>query len=273
MAASSTYESQLNAINKQLQGYSKDLPGQIKSEIERAWTPGLERATSETQRLMSEYLPRYWSMASEMGGTTAADLSPQQKLAAMGRELGNMSGRLTATQSVSDYLGGQMKDLYTQAQQSATLGQQNLADEYNRMFNLYQLAKQEEEVARSRALQERLAQLQLDSYLNNNTDNGFTDTTTGGGGEENLKISVPNEAGMSDLERLYGQSKKDFGGGALGEVISRGATALGALGADKNTRKQYFSPITKPVNNYLGWASGITPILKTSQYLSDKLGI
>lgn len=146
-----TEYSNMQAAEAELGGYTKDLPGQIESQIQTAWAPSLKEAVGVTQRQMGEFLPKYFQMGESLGGTTAADLSPTQKLGVMGSELGTMGGRLVASQRYSDYLGGQMKDMYGKAIEAMRMGQQNAANAYSRAFQRYQLAWQEAENAKARA--------------------------------------------------------------------------------------------------------------------------
>lgn len=160
MASSSDLYKNLANTEGQLSSYTSNLPSEIKSEIQRGYTPALERALGTTKDLMSNYLGDYFSatnMGPGMAGSTAKDLSPTQKLGVMGRELGTMSGNLNASQNFSDYLGGQMGDMYNSALQASQLGQQNLADKYNRDYQLYQTQLGLEEAAKDRALQQSIA--------------------------------------------------------------------------------------------------------------------
>jgi hypothetical protein len=147
-------KAQLDTTESQLGQYTANLPSEIETQIQNAYTPALQNSLNTTKDMMGDYLGRYFdttTMGPGMAGTTAMDLSPTQKLGVMGRELGTMSGELQATQRFSDYLGGQMKDMYGKALQAAQMGQQNLADQYNRQFQQYQLAWQEAENAKARA--------------------------------------------------------------------------------------------------------------------------
>jgi len=92
-----------------------------------------------------------------MAGSTAIDLSPNQKMGVIGRELGSMTGGLQSSQRYSDYLGGQMNDMYNNALQASQIGQQNLADKYNRTLSLYQMAQAEAEAEKNRQLQKSLS--------------------------------------------------------------------------------------------------------------------
>ena len=146
-------EQALKTAESTLSGYTKDLPSEIQAEITKAWTPGLERVTGETQRMMSEYLPRYWGIGEQLGGTTAADLSPTQKMQVMGRELGTMGGELTSNAMLADYLGGKAEDMYDKALQASQLGYGMAADAYSREFQKYQLAWQAAEAEKERQFQ------------------------------------------------------------------------------------------------------------------------
>ena len=73
---------QMSNVESQLSQYSADLPSQIESQIQQAYTPALERSLGVTKDLMGDYLGRYFdatSMGPGMEGTTAKDLSPSQK--------------------------------------------------------------------------------------------------------------------------------------------------------------------------------------------------
>jgi hypothetical protein len=153
-----TIKNQLDTTESQLSQYGANLPSEIETQIQGAYTPLLERSLGVTKDLMSDYLGRAMettSMGPGMQGTTAYDLSPSQRMGVIGRELGTMGGQLNSAISYSDYLGGQMNDLYSKAVQAAQLGQQNLADQYARQFQQYQLAWQEAESAKDRAMRQK----------------------------------------------------------------------------------------------------------------------
>jgi hypothetical protein len=147
-------KSQLDATESQLSQYGANLPSEIETQVQSAYTPLLERSLGVTKDLMSDYLGRAMettSMGPGMQGTSAYDLSPSQRMGVIGRELGTMGGQLNSAISYSDYLGGQMNDLYQKAVGAAQLGQQNLADQYARQMQEYQMAWQEAENAKARA--------------------------------------------------------------------------------------------------------------------------
>jgi hypothetical protein len=155
-------QQQMKATEGQLGGYGADLPGEIESQVQKAATPLLQESLGVSRDLMGDYLGRYFDitqMGPGMAGTTAKDLSPTQKLGVMGRELGHMTGDLQRTQRYSDYLGGQMNDLYDKAIQAAQMGQQSLADQYNRLGQQQQMLWQQAEAEKDRALQRELAEL------------------------------------------------------------------------------------------------------------------
>jgi len=160
-------KSQLDATESQLSQYGANLPSEIQTQVQSAYTPLLERSLGVTKDLMSDYLGRAMettSMGPGMQGTTAYDLSPSQRMGVIGRELGTMGGQLNSAISYSDYLGGQMNDLYGKAVQASQLGQQNLADQYARQFQQYQLAWQAAEAEKDRAASIRAAQIAASVY-------------------------------------------------------------------------------------------------------------
>lgn len=165
MASLGELEGQLSDVESSLAQYDANLPSEIESQIQKAYTPALQRSLDTTRNLMSDYGQRYFdvtTMGPGMAGTTAKDLAPSQKLGVMGRELGTMAGNLQSSQQFSDYLGGQMSDMYNKALQASQIGQQNLADRYGRLFNQYQMAWEAAEAEKNRQLQRSLQQQQLD---------------------------------------------------------------------------------------------------------------
>lgn len=177
-------KSQLDKTESQLAQYGANLPSEIQTQVQSAYTPLLERSLGVTKDLMSDYLGRAMettSMGPGMQGTTAYDLSPTQRMGVIGRELGTMGGQLNSAISYSDYLGGQMNDLYQKAVGAAQLGQQNLADQYARQFQQYQLAWQEAENAKDRAAAAANARAALGDF----NGNGIPDYMENkGGGDE-----------------------------------------------------------------------------------------
>lgn len=160
-------KSQLDKTESQLAQYGANLPSEIQTQVQSAYTPLLERSLGVTKDLMSDYLGRAMettSMGPGMQGTTAYDLSPTQRMGVIGRELGTMGGQLNSAISYSDYLGGQMNDLYQKAVGAAQLGQQNLADQYARQFQQYQLAWQAAEAAKDRAASLAAARINASAY-------------------------------------------------------------------------------------------------------------
>lgn len=150
-------KSQLDTTENKLSQYTSSLPSEIETQVQKAYTPLLTESLDTTKNMMSDYLGNFMEttgMGPGMGGTTAYDLSPTQKMGVVGRELGRMGGQLNAAVSYSDYLGGQMNDMYGKALQAAQMGQQNLADQYARDLQMFQMAWQEAEAAKDRALQQ-----------------------------------------------------------------------------------------------------------------------
>ena len=150
----------LDATKSQLSNFPANYPSEIESQIQKAYTPALQESLGVTQNQMSDYLGRFMEttgMGPGMAGTTAKDLSPTQKMGVIGRELGSMGGQLNASVKYSDYLGAQMNDVASKATQAAQMGYQSLADQYNRDLQQYQMAWQEAEAEKDRALQRELA--------------------------------------------------------------------------------------------------------------------
>jgi len=148
------YKTNLDKTEAQLAQYDTNLPSQIQTEYQKAYTPLLQQATDVTKNLMSDYLGRIMEttgLAPGMAGTTAYDLSPTQKMGQIGREIGYASGELMGAQKYADYLGAQMNDMYNKTLQAAQMGQQNLADQYARQMQQYQMAWQEAENEKNRA--------------------------------------------------------------------------------------------------------------------------
>jgi len=241
---------QLASTEAQLGQYSANLPSEIQTQIQNAYTPALQQSLGATKDMMGDFLGRYYdttTMGPGMAGTTAKDLSPTQKLGVMGRELGTMAGQLQYSQKLSDYLGGQMTDMYDKALTAAQMGQQNLADQYNRQFQQYQLAWQENEAEKDRQLQRSLSggggttvylggsdgntSTTTDTTTNDNTDitipggSNLTKTSSGLGGYY-LGTDLTNWDKMNTTQKLLGLSSvwnpltlAKTGGSILGNII------------------------------------------------------
>ena len=242
-------KSQLDTTESQLGQYTANLPSEIETQIQNAYTPALQNSLNTTKDMMGDYLGRYFDITT-MGpgtqGTTALDLSPTQKLGVMGRELGTMSGELQATQRFSDYLGGQMKDMYGKALQAAQMGQQNLADQYNRQFQQYQLAWQAAEAEKDRQAQIRAAQIGAyrpteqtyqddlvidteDGNVDKTGNKNWTNTVKQTGSTKNIFTGVPTMVGnligntmvpkpgkpLTFIEKLLNQ-RSNNGSGSMG---------------------------------------------------------
>jgi hypothetical protein len=169
------YKTNVENIGSQLAQYPTNMPSLIQEEYQKAYTPLLQESLGVTRDLMSDYLGSIMEttgLGPGMAGTTAYDLSPTQKMGQIGREIGYASGELNRSSRYSDYLGGQMTDMYNKAIQAAQMGQQALADQYARELQQYQMAWQEAESAKDRALQSSIAaqnrqsQIDLSKHLN-----------------------------------------------------------------------------------------------------------
>jgi hypothetical protein len=202
MASLGELEGQLAEVESSLGQYDANLPSEIESQIQKAYTPALQRSLDTTKNLMSDYGQRYFdvtTMGPGMAGTTAKDLAPTQKLGVMGRELGTMAGNLQSSQQFSDYLGGQMSDMYSKALQASQMGQQNLADKYSRLFNQYQMAWEAAEAEKNRALQRSLAAQQI-AAMNASSQEEDIVIETGEGGEDERRTGG---SGLNKTEKTY----------------------------------------------------------------------
>ena len=238
----------LNALGKQLQTteaelgqYTSELPSQIQGELQKAYTPLLQEATGVTRDQMGDYLGRYYDITS-MGpgttGTSAIDLSPTQKLGVMGRELGTMAGNLQASQKYSDYLGAQMNDMYGKALQASQLGQQNLADKYARQFQQYQLAWQEAEAAKDRALQASIASQQYSQQSQQ------PQAPISGGAQEDDDIIIPGKVSWTD--KAYSALAKPVANNRTGitnNPFTTGTNLLGNLIGNWGTDKTFLNKL------------------------------
>lgn len=148
---------QLGDIQSKMSQYTGELPGQIKEEVRKAWSPSLQEASGVVGQQLSEFLPKYFGMGEALGGTSAADISPTKRLQQMGTYMGELGGNLTSASSYADYLGANMKSAYEDALTAANMGYQNLADQYGQVFNQYQLAWQQAEAEKDRQLQRDMA--------------------------------------------------------------------------------------------------------------------
>lgn len=92
--------------------------------------PVFQPLTQEAADLESQYLPAIFQPFLNTG-TSAADLSPAAKLAAIGQSLGRLGGRVGANQSVQNFYGMQIQDLANQAGNQWQSKRQNLWDMYN----------------------------------------------------------------------------------------------------------------------------------------------
>ena len=242
-------KSQLDTTEGQLGQYTANLPSEIETQIQGAYTPLLERSLGVTKDLMGDYLGRFMEttgMGPGMQGTTAYDLSPTQRMGVIGRELGNMGGQLNSSVAYSDYLGGQMNDTYGKALQAAQMGQQNLADQYNRQFQQYQLAWQAAEAEKDRQAQIRAAEIGAyrpteqtyqddlvidteDGNVDKTGNKNWTNTVKQTGSTKNIFTGVPTMVGnligntmvpkpgkpLTFIEKLLNQ-RSNNGSGSMG---------------------------------------------------------
>jgi len=154
MATLEEAEARMREAETALRPYeSPELWQQTRQAVQREWTPILQRSVGETERMMREFLPRFMEIPYQglAAGTTAASLTPQQKMSLMGTELGGLAGRLSAASTLSDVLGGRASEMQSRALQAAQLGQQGAAQAYSRAFQRYQMLFQAAEADKARA--------------------------------------------------------------------------------------------------------------------------
>jgi hypothetical protein len=208
----------LGTTKSQIEPYlSGNLPSMIEGSIQEAYTPLLQESLDTTKQKMSDYLGRFMETTSfgpGMQGTTAYDLSPTQKMGVIGRELGSMTGSLNASARYSDYLGAQMNDMYSKALQAAQMGQQNLADQYGRQYQNYQLAVQLAEAEKDRQLQRELAELQARSSGGGGytIDLGPTEAPQQGPSQDQIIKSIADVANQIKAQRGKIQGPYSYGG-------------------------------------------------------------
>jgi hypothetical protein len=135
----------------------------------------------------------------------------------IGRELGNMGGQLNSSVAYSDYLGGQMNDMYQKALTAAQMGQQNLADQYQRQFQLYQLAWQEAQAEKDRANALAAARAAAPVYNYSDTGGG---NRNGNGNEDDDVIDTGPSLGQK-IDKVYAS---DW----LGADYSKAPTSAGS---------------------------------------------
>lgn len=241
-------QNQLKTTEGQMAGYSADLPSEIETQLQKAYSPILKESLGVTKNLMGDYLSRYYDttqMGPGMAGTTAKDLSPTQKLGVMGRELGTMAGDLQATQKYSDYLGGQMNDAYSKALQAAQLGQQNLSDQYSRLFQQYQMAWQEAEAEKDRALQRELARA--------SGGGGGTPLYPGGGETQNpqqvntpnddVDITIPSGGNNNWTNAITNSNTRDTSKWLTNNPVTTTTNLIGNLLGNWNTNKSFLDKL------------------------------
>jgi hypothetical protein len=252
MASLGELEGKLSDVESSLAQYDANLPSEIESQIKKAYTPALQRSLDTTKNLMSDYGQRYFdvtTMGPGMAGTTAKDLAPTQKLGVMGRELGTMAGNLQSSQQFSDYLGGQMNDMYSKALQASQMGQQNLADKYGRLFNQYQMAWEAAEAEKNRALQRSLAAQQIAAMSQGGAEDDFVIQTDEGGEEP------PQEKDRNWTSKMANVADKDtFGGSVLTgyDVTSKSENPWAIAGGVFNPLGTVAKSIAGGVGNLIG---------------------
>lgn len=130
---------QMNALEGELKAYRDPNLGQnVQNEIMKAWSPLLQRSANETTNMMADFMPRFMNVPyGAGGGTSAADLSPQQKMQMMGRELGVMGGQLAGNSQLATNLGGSAQNMVNTGLQNLNFRYGTTNDAYGRAKNLW----------------------------------------------------------------------------------------------------------------------------------------
>jgi len=205
MASLSELEARMNQANQTLQGYQDPgLSNQINQQISNAYSPSVKSATENVGNMMSTFLPQFMNLPNQgnLAGTSAADLDPYAKMAAMSSKLGEMGGQLSAGANYSNLLGGRLQDAQAKALQAMQFGYGSSSDAYNRAFQAYTLEKQMQDAAASRAAQARLQQMSM---------GGGTPNPTGQEGFDYSSIPQQLDYNEANKQKLLGLGAKEAG--------------------------------------------------------------
>ena len=225
----------VNALNQQvidaenaLKVYSDPTAAtQIRNNVNAAYTPILQNSLQDTANQMQDYMGSYMSDIYNYG-TSEADLSPQQKMGVLGRQLGGMAGRLQYSSGLSAYLGGKMNEMAQNALQAWQLGNQAAAATYDRAFQRYQLALQAAEAEKNRRMQQQIASMGYgngnisgDTNYNPDIETKANDWTT------NIRKAADNIAkGLGTMPTTKQNVLLGMVGGPVGALIGSGVNKL-----------------------------------------------
>jgi len=133
--------------------FGPNLARSVEQEAQQAWTPAMKEASGVLGRQLEGFLPGVFKIpyTGLQAGTTAADTSPQAKLAAMGQGFGELSGGIGRAASYTDMLGANYRSALDKSMKLQQMGYQQAADKYNRAAQRYQMAWQAAENERNRA--------------------------------------------------------------------------------------------------------------------------
>lgn len=162
MADLAAEKAKLDTYEKEMGIYQDpNLSSNIDKYVKESYTPVMQSASNSLKNQMSDYLPRYFNITNQglAAGTDAASLTPQQKLALATGEMGLMAGNLAGSESLMNMLGGSLNKMRETARGFKTDAERSAESKYNRQFQLYQLAFQEDEARKAREAQERLARM------------------------------------------------------------------------------------------------------------------
>lgn len=119
----------LEQISKQY-GNPSDASNIIESTIRDAYAPSVKNLIQEGNTLRGEYYPAFFNEAQKLG-TTAADMSPAARLAAM-QQAGESAGQLYRTNlGLRDYYKTDINSMIDRAMQMYNAGYGSLKDMYS----------------------------------------------------------------------------------------------------------------------------------------------
>lgn len=206
------------------------LASKVRAQVTEAWKPLYESSVNSTQNQMQDFNSRFANIpyAMQGAGTTDASLTPQQKMAYMGRELGTMGGRLHASAALSDFLGGKANDMAERAVEALRLGNQAAAERYQRAYQMYQLAWQEEEARKQREFQAAEAAKARAAARGGGGYGYMPAPPTGGMIGKNGQIIDPNEMMRRAAQQVGAQNAPGIAGAGMAGIAGQYSSPYGA---------------------------------------------
>lgn len=162
MATLQEVASQLQAAQNASKAYEDPALYQKTQQLTKnAFTPVMQNAARDIEQQQANFLPEFFKLGvTGMGsGTSAADLTPSQKLQMMGQGAGRLTGQMGYATSLMDALGGQQNQMAQNALGFLNTGQAAAENNYNKLFGMYQLLQQQDEAEKNRRFQAEQAAL------------------------------------------------------------------------------------------------------------------